>query len=123
MPITPPTSLDDPEGQRTLDRAVHVLSTEALALLSVSKLYQTDLAARNELLKAVDVVVRVNETHGKLIVCGVGKSGYIGMKLVATMKSLGLASSFLHAAEAMHGDLGDVRPVGDLYPLFFQVAH
>jgi len=39
----------------------------------------------------------------------VGKSGLVGRKTVATMKSLGLGASFLHAGEAMHGDLGDVR--------------
>ena len=116
IPITPPTSIDDPEAQRTLSCAVHVLSTEATALSFITKVYQTDPAARNELLKAVDTIVRVNDAHGKLIVCGVGKSGYIGMKIAATMKSLGLASSFLHPTEAMHGDLGDIQSVRALLP-------
>ena len=111
MPITPPASPDDPESSRVLDRAVHVLSTEAAALSSVSRLYQTDLTARSGLLRAVECVVKANEARGKLIICGVGKSGYVGMKIVATMKSLGIGSSFLHAAEAMHGDLGDIRSV------------
>jgi hypothetical protein len=114
MPITPPSDLDDEESQRTLDRAIHVLSTEARALSFIANLYRTDPTARNGLLKAVETLVEVNEAHGKLIICGVGKSGYVGMKIVATMKSLGLASSFLHATEAMHGDLGDIRPVGFL---------
>lgn len=111
MPPTPPATIDDPEGARLLERAVHILSTEATALSSVTRLYQTDPTARRGLLKAVDCIVKVTEAGGKLLVCGVGKSGYIGQKIVATMKSLGIACSWLHAAEAVHGDLGDIRTV------------
>jgi hypothetical protein len=111
VPLTPPASPDDPANLHLLDRAVHVLATEAAALLSVARLYQTDLTARSGLLRAVETIVKSNEAGGKLIICGVGKSGYVGMKIVATMKSLGIGSSFLHAAEAMHGDLGDIRSV------------
>lgn len=108
LPLTPPLSMDDRDAVRTLDRAVHVLSTEATALSHVTMLYQTDSMARDGLLRAVDCVTKVNEIGGRFIICGVGKSGLVGMKIVATMKSLGLGSSFLHASEAMHGDLGDV---------------
>ncbi|QDS72030.1 hypothetical protein FKW77_002200 [Venturia effusa] len=116
LPLTPPATVDDPEGARLLERAVYILSTEATALSYVTRLYQTDPTARNGLLKAVECIARVTEAGGKLLVCGVGKSGYIGQKIVATMKSLGIASSWLHAAEAIHGDLGDIRPVR-LHPL------
>ena len=44
--------------------------------------------------------------EGSLCFCGVGKSGYIARKLVATFSSLGLSSYFLHPTEALHGDLG-----------------
>lgn len=94
-----------------LERAVYILSTEATALSYVTRLYQTDPTARSGLLKAVECIAKVTEAGGKLLVCGVGKSGYIGQKIVATMKSLGIASSWLHAAEAVHGDLGDIRVV------------
>jgi hypothetical protein len=112
FPITPPASPDDPESSQVLARAVHVLATEAAALGSVSRLYQGDMTARSGLLRAVESIIKANEAGGKLIICGVGKSGHVGMKIVATMKSLGIGSSFLHAAEAMHGDLGDIRSVG-----------
>lgn len=46
---------------------------------------------------------------GRVIVSGMGKSGIIGRKLAATFNSTGLASFFLHPAEAMHGDLGLMR--------------
>ena len=110
-PLTPPIAPEDAEGEQILDRAVHVLTTEATALSFVSRLYQTDLTARSGLLKAVECIVKTNEIGGKLVVCGIGKSGLVGMKIVATMKSLGLAASFLHAAEAMHGDMADIRDV------------
>ncbi|OCK81641.1 SIS domain-containing protein [Lepidopterella palustris CBS 459.81] len=109
LPLTPPLSMDDPDASKILDRAVHVISTEATALSHVSRLYQTDPVARDGLVRAIDCITKVNETGGRLIICGVGKSGLVGMKTVATMKSLGLGTAFLHASEAMHGDLGDIR--------------
>ncbi len=42
----------------------------------------------------------------KVVVCGIGKSGHIGCKLAATLSSSGTPAVFLHAAEAIHGDLG-----------------
>jgi hypothetical protein len=111
LPITPPATPDDPDSAALLERAVHVLTTEATALSFVSRLYQTDPIARAGLLRAVDAIVAACESRSKLIICGVGKSAYVGMKIVATMKSLGIACSFLHAGEALHGDLGDVRTV------------
>ena len=46
----------------------------------------------------------------KLVICGIGKSGHIGAKLAATFSSSGIPSVFLHAAEAIHGDLGVYQP-------------
>lgn len=57
--------------------------------------------------KALDVILK---SRSKLIVCGIGKSGRIGTKLVATLSSCGIPSVFLHAAEAIHGDLGVYQP-------------
>lgn len=59
--------------------------------------------------RAVDLIL---EAHSKLVVCGIGKSGHIGGKLAATFSSCGIPSVFLHAAEAIHGDLG-VYQAGD----------
>jgi D-arabinose 5-phosphate isomerase GutQ len=110
LPLTPPLSKNDPEGAKILHRAVNVLSTAATALSQVSILYESDHVARDGLLLAVESIRTANEAGGKLLICGVGKSGLVARKTVATMKSLGVPSSFLHAAEAMHGDLGDIRP-------------
>lgn len=46
---------------------------------------------------------------GRLVLCGVGKSGIIAQKIVATFNSTGTPSIFMHAADAIHGDLGMVQ--------------
>ncbi|MDX1285242.1 MAG: KpsF/GutQ family sugar-phosphate isomerase [Draconibacterium sp.] len=48
--------------------------------------------------------------EGKIVVSGVGKSGLIGQKIVATLCSTGTPAVFLHASDALHGDLGVYRP-------------
>ena len=91
---------------------MHVLATEATALQSVAQLYATSSAARDGFDQAVDAIVRTQTAYppGKLVVVGVGKSGHIGRKLVATFNSLAISASFLHPTEALHGDLGHIRP-------------
>jgi arabinose-5-phosphate isomerase len=66
--------------------------------------------------KAVEMILAAN---GKLIVSGLGKSGHIGRKIAATFASTGTAATFLHLAEAMHGDLG-MAGVGDVAILISQ---
>ncbi|NLX54900.1 MAG: KpsF/GutQ family sugar-phosphate isomerase [Planctomycetaceae bacterium] len=48
--------------------------------------------------------------RGSVIVCGMGKAGLVGQKIMATLGSTGTRSHFLHPAEAVHGDLGRVHP-------------
>ncbi|KAI9787498.1 MAG: hypothetical protein M1839_000027 [Geoglossum umbratile] len=109
LPITPPSSEYEPENEAALATAVHVISTEATALSCLSRLYQTDPVARGGFVKSVDSVARSIGSGGKLVVVGIGKSGKIGEKVVATMNSLGVLSVFLHPIEALHGDLGVIR--------------
>ncbi|MWB94541.1 KpsF/GutQ family sugar-phosphate isomerase [Flavobacterium sp. GA093] len=52
---------------------------------------------------------RIFETKGRLIVTGIGKSAIIAQKMVATFNSTGTPSMFLHASEAIHGDLGMIQ--------------
>jgi len=52
------------------------------------------------------VVDAILNAKGKLVVCGMGKSGHIGKKISATFTSTGTPSYFMHPAEAFHGDLG-----------------
>lgn len=58
----------------------------------------------------VDAVNAIFNAKGKLVIVGVGKSAHIANKIVATLNSTGTPSQFLHATEAIHGDLGLLRP-------------
>lgn len=53
-----------------------------------------------------EVVAAVLQAQGRLIVCGIGKSALVAQKIVATLNSTGTPAVFLHAADAIHGDLG-----------------
>ncbi len=57
------------------------------------------------------------ESSGRVVTCGIGKSGHIARKMAATLSSTGTPSLFLHAAEAVHGDLGMVQP-GDIVVVY-----
>jgi arabinose-5-phosphate isomerase len=82
-----------------LDLAREVLTIEAEGL--------TTLIAKldNSFVQAVDLMFKAK---GRVIVTGVGKSGIVARKLVATFNSTGTPALFLHPVEAMHGDLGMV---------------
>lgn len=85
-----------------------MLSTEATALSHLTRLYETDPVARAGFSDSVSAITRCMSLRGKIVVCGVGKSGHIAKKLVATMNSLKISATFLHPTEALHGDLGKV---------------
>ena len=85
---------DDP-----IDLARRVLETEAQAILGLIPQLSSTFPAAVALLEACT---------GRVIVTGMGKSGIIARKLAATLSSTGTAATFLHPAEALHGDLGIV---------------
>src|SRR5436190_10563459 len=66
--------------------------------------------------KAVSLI---HDCPGKLIVSGLGKSGHVGRKIAATFASTGTTATFLHLAEAIHGDLG-MAAEGDVAILISQ---
>ena len=61
----------------------------------------------------IKVVTAINECKGRLIISGIGKSAIVAQKIVATLNSTGTPSLFMHAADAIHGDLGMVQE-GDI---------
>ncbi len=77
--------------------AESLVRAEAQELLDIASSIDQDVV------NAAQIII--NHT-GKIVVCGLGKSGIIGQKLVATLNSTGTRAVFLHAAEALHGDLG-----------------
>ena len=58
----------------------------------------------------VKAVLQIAAGHGRLVVSGIGKSAVIAQKIVATLNSTGTPAIFMHAADAIHGDLGMVQP-------------
>ena len=77
----------------------------------LTKLYSTDDIARDGFNSAVEAITqRQGEEgkNGKVVVIGVGKSGHIAKKLVATFNSLAIQAVFMHPTEALHGDLGQI---------------
>jgi len=81
--------------------ASKILKSEANELLNVANRIDASVVKAAKMLLKHD---------GKVIVCGVGKSGLIGQKIVATFCSTGTQAVFLHASDALHGDLGVYRP-------------
>ncbi|MGQ9687440.1 MAG: KpsF/GutQ family sugar-phosphate isomerase [Desulfobaccales bacterium] len=86
-------------GKNLLELAREVLTIEAEGITHLVKKLDRNF------IKAVDLIHR---TKGRVILTGVGKSGIVARKLVATFNSTGTRALFLHPVEAMHGDLGMV---------------
>lgn len=87
-----------------------ILHDEARALYALAESLGGDFAEAVELILACP---------GKLIISGLGKSGHIARKIAATFASTGTTATFLHLAEAIHGDLGMAAP-GDVAVLISQ---
>ena len=81
-----------------------LIRIEAEALLRLAARLEDGMAAR--FARAVDLIVDCGQRRARVVVTGIGKSGIIAQKLVATFNSTGTPALFLHPAEALHGDLG-----------------
>ena len=77
--------------------------TIAIELAAVAKL---DSSINDDFVNAIKLIL---STKGRLIVAGIGKSANIANKMVATFNSTGQPAVFLHAADAIHGDLGNIQ--------------
>ena len=80
--------------------AKKTLSTESEAIAKLVSYLNDDF---------VNLVETILKLRGRVIVTGIGKSAIIGQKIVATLNSTGTPSIFMHAAEAIHGDLGIIQ--------------
>ena len=80
--------------------ATQVIENEADAIKNMVTYLNDDFA------KAVDLMLK---NQGNIIFSGIGKSAIIAQKIAATMNSTGTSSVFMHAADAIHGDLGIIR--------------
>ena len=87
--------------EKILATAKATILMESQAISKLAELLTNDF---------VESIQLIYESKGRLIVCGIGKSAIIAQKIVATLNSTGTPSMFLHASEAVHGDLGMVQP-------------
>lgn len=84
-----------------IEIAREILDLEAQAILNIKNLLDENFP------KIINLILNLK---GRVIFCGIGKSAHIAQKIVATFNSTGTPALFLHAAEAVHGDLGMVQP-------------
>ncbi len=83
-----------------LDLARKTIAAEAAAIDHLSTLINSDFA---------DTVSCILQSKGRVVISGIGKSAIIASKIVATMNSTGTPAIFMHAADAIHGDLGTIQ--------------
>lgn len=89
------------EKKAIIERAKYVIKGEARSVSMLAEYIGDDF---------VKVVQLILQSHGRLILTGIGKSANIASKIVATMNSTGTPAVFMHAADAIHGDLGIIQP-------------
>ncbi len=85
---------------KILDLAKNTIDKEASAIQNLSSLLNDEFA------KAVN---HIYNSNGRVVISGIGKSAIIASKIVATMNSTGTPAIFMHAADAIHGDLGTIQ--------------
>jgi len=85
--------------ENILSVAKETISIEAKAIANLEKLLTQDFA---------DAVQCIYNSKGRVIITGIGKSAIIASKIVATLNSTGTPAVFMHAADAIHGDLGTI---------------
>lgn len=100
-------SIESLRMKQGFDSILKSLDHHSQGMNNLLSQYQNDEFSQQQLLKSLKTLhdtIKVN--HGKIIICGIGKSFKIATKLVATLNSLSINSSILHPSEALHGDLG-----------------
>jgi arabinose-5-phosphate isomerase len=85
--------------ENILSVAKETISIEAIAIANLENLLTQDFA---------DAVQYIYNSKGRVIITGIGKSAIIASKIVATLNSTGTPAVFMHAADAIHGDLGTI---------------
>lgn len=87
-------------SDRIINIAKETILTEADAIKKLADYIDNDF---------VKTVEEILHSNGRLIITGIGKSANIGNKIVATLNSTGTPAVFMHAADAIHGDLGIIQ--------------
>ena len=90
--------------EKILNTAKNTILSESIAIAKLVDFLDDNFV------ETVDIIYN---SKGRLVITGIGKSAIIAQKIVASLNSTGTPSLFLHASEAIHGDLGMVQP-GDI---------
>ena len=90
-------------------KSTDLILKTALRTLDIEQLTLQDLKSSIDD-RFCEGVEAIFSTQGRLIITGIGKSALVGQKIVATLNSTGTAALFMHAADAIHGDLGMIQP-------------
>jgi arabinose-5-phosphate isomerase len=98
-------------SETELATAADFVRVEAAALTQLAERLETSMAPAFD--QAVGLLFACTSGGHSVLVTGIGKSGLIGQKLAATLRSTGTPAQFLHAGEAVHGDIGMLQP-GDV---------
>ncbi|MDC1362957.1 KpsF/GutQ family sugar-phosphate isomerase [Flavobacteriaceae bacterium] len=87
-------------NDKIISVAKQTIETESKAILNLVSLVNHEFA---------EAVRYIYQSNGRVIITGIGKSANIATKIVATLNSTGTPSIFMHAADAIHGDLGTIQ--------------
>ena len=88
------------DNSTIIENAKRIIVEESQSINNLSKYLDESFAV---------VVKKILASKGRLVITGIGKSALIANKIVATMNSTGTPALFMHAAEAIHGDLGMIQ--------------
>lgn len=100
-PAATESKADTQRHDELINLAKNVFHNEARAVSALSESLDSHFP------EACDLILNC---QGRIVVCGVGKSGHIAGKIAATLASTGTAAFFVHPGEASHGDLGMIQP-------------
>lgn len=89
-----------------MEKAKIISIAKSTLEIEISELEKLKNRIDEDFVKAVEII---HHAQGKLIIVGIGKSAHVANKIVATLNSTGTPSQFLHASEAIHGDLGVIQ--------------
>jgi arabinose-5-phosphate isomerase len=87
-------------SQSIISSALRTIELEALSVSGLAAFINADF---------VKAVEKIAATKGRLVISGIGKSAVVAQKIVATLNSTGTPALFMHAADAIHGDLGMIQ--------------
>ena len=97
--MSPKSKKQKNDSGAIIQKAIEVLKIEADGIVNLVDRIDDNF---------FEMIEQICSSSGRLIIAGIGKSGIVGRKIVATLNSTGTRSLFLHPVEAMHGDLGQV---------------